>query len=462
MNKVSFLISAAVLLSCGALQAAERPNVLFIAVDDLNDWAGYRGNKDVITPNMDRLASQGMWFSHAYCQYALCGPSRASIMSGVYFHQLNSDSLQAKDQFVEDQAQAMGSELLHGYMKNYGYKTMAVGKVLHKHMAKKKLDESGGRGGWVSIKDENGDKIKINFPSKKTLTDWAVYPGEEDEMTDSKTAQWAVDRLEEKQDQPFMLMVGFLHPHVPWYVPQKYFDLYDKEKLTLPPYNPNDFDDLPEAAKGMLNEGYPRTEWAKDADQWRNIIHAYMASITFADAKIGKVLDALDKSPYRDNTMVVLWSDHGYHMGEKNTFQKHTLWNRSAVAPLIIKVPKSMQLKTGACDQVVSMVDLYPTILDLCGLPPNDVVVGRSLKPLLKNPTLQWRYPAFTFKKVDRKSLQYGPYRYIEYEDGSMELYDHRKDPDEWINLAEEPEQKQVIQNLQAMFEDYGVFDEKL
>lgn len=457
-------VGAVLLFSCVALQAAEKPNVLFIAVDDLNDWAGYRGNKDVVSPNMDRLAGQGMWFTKAYCQYPLCGPSRASIMSGLYYHQLGSDKLQADDQFVEDQVQSIGSELLHGYLKNHGYKTMAVGKILHDHMAEKKLDQSGGRSKWDFIKDEKGKKIKINFQSDATLTDWAVYPYDEEKMSDSKTAKWAVERLEEKHSQPFMLMVGFLHPHAPWYAPEKYFDLYDKEKLTLPPYNPNDFDDLPKAALGMLNEGYPRTEWAKNENQWRDIVHAYLANISYVDAKIGLVLDALDASPYRDNTIVVLWSDHGYHMGEKNTFQKHTLWNRSAVAPLIIKVPKSMQagMKKGECDQVVSMIDLYPTIVDLCGLPPNGQVVGRSLRPLLENPSAPWKYPAFTFKKGDCKSVQFGPYRYIEYEDGSTELYDHRKDPDEWTNIANSPEQKQVQQKLKAMFDEYKVFEKKM
>ncbi|TWU38829.1 Arylsulfatase [Novipirellula aureliae] len=464
MNRVFVLISSLALLASGTLQAAEKPNVLFIAVDDLNDWAGYRGNQDAITPNMDRLAGQGMWFSQAYCQYPLCGPSRASIMSGLYYHQLGSTQLQADDAFVEDQAQAIGSELLHGYLKNHGYKTMAVGKIQHRHLAPKKLDLSGGRGGWDYFKDEQGKRTKVNFLSGKTLTDWAVYPYDEDKMSDSKAARWAVERLEEKHEEPFMLMVGFLRPHAPWYVPQKYFDQYDKDKLVLPPYDPNDFDDLPEAALGMLNQGYPRTEWAIQENQWRDIIHAYMASITFADAKVGEVLDALDASPYRDNTIVILWSDHGYHMGEKNTFQKHTLWNRSAVAPLIIKVPQSVDhnAKTGPCDQVVSLIDLYPTVVDLCGLPPNDVVVGRSLKPLLENPARPWDFPAFTFKRDTRKSVQYGPYRYIEYEDGSMELYDHRKDPNEWTNLAENPEHKQVLQRLQAMFTEYKTFEKKI
>jgi arylsulfatase A-like enzyme len=167
-------------------------------------------------------------------------------------------------------------------------------------------------------------------------------------MSDSIAAAWAVDRLQETHTEPFMLMVGFLHPHVPWYVPQSYFDLYDTNNLTMPSYNPNDWDDLSAAALENINDGYPRTEWAIENNQWTNIVHAYLANISFADTKIGEVLDALEASPYKDNTIVILWSDHGYHMGEKNTFQKHTLWDRSGVAPLIIKAPG--MTTNAACD----------------------------------------------------------------------------------------------------------------
>jgi arylsulfatase A-like enzyme len=454
---------------------AEKPNVLFIAVDDLNDWAGYRGTEQAVTPNMDRLAEQGTWFSNAYCQYPLCGPSRASVMSGVYYHQLKPDQLQVKDKFVEKQAEAMGSKLLHAVFKEHGYKTMAVGKILHHYLPKKNLDVSGGRDNWDFNEDKNGNRIRSNWPpdlnpaTAKTLTDWGVYVGKngagtEADMSDSRTAEWAVARLREKHDKPFMLMVGFLHPHVPWYVPQKYFDMIDPEKIVLPPYRADDLDDVPAAGHKTINEGYPRTEWAIKNDQWRNIVHAYLANIAFADAKIGQVLDALESSPYGDNTIVVLWSDHGYHMGEKNTFQKHTLWNRSAEAPLMIRVPESMrkQLKPGRCDRVVGMIDIYPTLLDLCNLPANEVVEGRSLQPLLKNPDAEWDYPAFTFGKSGGKSLRYGSYRYIQYGDGSMELYDLELDPNEWTNLAQDPAYEATIRKLSALFDTYKTDEEKL
>ena len=442
---------------------AEKPNVLFISVDDLNDWAGYRGHPDAISPNMDRLAKKGTWFSQAYCQYPVCGPSRASVMSGLYFHQLKPDRLQVKDNFVEERVESMGSELLHGYLKNHGYKTMAVGKILHRHLPDKNLNMSGGRGKWDHNRDENGKQIESNWNSSKTLTDWAAYTGKESEMSDSKAADWAVERLQKKHTKPFMLMVGFLRPHTPWHVPQKYFDMYDPKKLSLPAYKDDDFNDIPEAGQELINDGYPRTEWAKKENQWQNILQSYLASITFVDSKIGQVLDALDASPYRDNTIVVLWSDHGYHLGEKNTFQKHTLWERSALAPVIISLPPSMEGEKyrGKTDAVVGLIDLYPTILDLCGLPANDKISGHSLKPLILNRETEWNHPTLTYRDnsedIGGRSIRDQRYRYIEYHDGSQELYDHETDPNEWTNLAPDPAHESRLKAMKQKLADHHI-----
>ncbi len=436
-----------------------RPNVLFIAVDDLNNWTGYAGDPNAITPNMDKLASEGVFFSRAYCSYPLCGPSRASVMSGVYFSELNASKTQPDDSEVEEKIEALGSSLLHTYLGDHGYKTMAVGKILHRHVPSGSVDLSGGRDNWDFNEDEAGDRIRSNWPpdlnpdTASTLTDWGIYVGDngagtEADMSDSKAAAWAVDRLQETHAEPFMLMVGFLHPHVPWYVPQSYYDMYDKDNLVMPQYNPDDWDDIPAAGLDNINDGYPRTEWAIENNQWTNIVHAYLANITYADAKIGEVLDALEASPYNTNTIVILWSDHGYHMGEKNTFQKHTLWDRSGVAPLIIKAP-GMTTNT-ECSSVVSLLDLYPTLVDLCGLPPNDKTRGQSLKPLLENPALSWDDPAFTYKH-GIEAVQYGDLRYIEYEDGSQELYDHTNDPEEWTNLVGNVNYAETIIALQNM-----------
>lgn len=458
--KLPLLLAGLLVALIGQQAYAKQPNILFIAVDDLNDWAGYRGNTEVLTPNMDRLAKRGTWFSRAYCQYPVCGPSRASVMSGLYFHQLESTKLQVKDNYVKEKVESMGSAMLHDYLKKHGdYKTMAVGKILHRHLPLKGLDLSGGRGSWDHNKDSNRKDVESNWESKKTLTDWAPYYRDESKMSDSKAAAWAVERLGQKHTKPFMLMVGFLRPHTPWHVPQKYFDMYDLDKITLPPYRKDDLEDVPESGVATINDGYPRTEWAKKENQWRKILQAYYASITFADSKVGLVLDALEASPYRDNTIIILWSDHGYHMGEKNTFQKHTLWERSASTPIIISLPKSMggEKHVGRSDRIVSLIDIYPTLVDLCGLPPNEKVEGRSLKPLLMDRQAKWDFPALTYRKGDSTTLRDERFRYIQYGDGATELYDHDKDPNEWTNLAKDPDYAEVMESMRKKLIQYHV-----
>jgi arylsulfatase A-like enzyme len=432
----------------------QQPNILFIAVDDLNNWTGFAGDPNAITPNMDKLASEGVHFSRAYCSYPLCGPSRASLMSGVYFSELNASKVQPEDNEVEERIESLGSSLLHTYLGNHGYKTMAVGKILHTHVPDDSVDMSGGRMGWDKNEDSEGNTVRTNWPDTGTLTDWGIYVGEngtgtEADMSDSVSAAWAVARLQETHTEPFMLMVGFLHPHVPWYAPQSYFDMYDPETLVMPPYNPDDWDDIPTAGLDMIStDTYPSTEWAIANNQWTNMVHAYLANVTFADAKVGLVLDALEASPYYTNTIVVLWGDHGYHMGEKNTFQKNTLWDRSGVTPLIIKAPG--MAANAECSSVVSLLDIYPTLLDLADLPSNDKVRGRSLSPLLENPALSWEYPAFTYKSGS-ESVQYSGLRHIEYEDGSQELYDHANDPDEWTNLVNNVNYAEMLETLKEL-----------
>ena len=455
---IACTVAMSALFSSGTL-SAQRPNVIFISVDDLNNFTGFAGHPDAITPNMDRLASQGVNFSRAYCSYPLCGASRASLMTGVYFTELNTTRVQPDDDEVKDRIEAMGSSLLHTYMGDRGYKTMAVGKILHRHVPDGSVDLSGGRDPFDSNENIFGERVRSNWPldlnhdTATTLTDWGLYVGEnglgtEADMSDTISADWAVERLQENHTDPFMLMVGFLHPHVPWYVPQKYFDMYDPAELTLPPYLATDFDDISAAGAALINVGFPTTQWAIASSQWRIILQAYLANVSYVDVQIGRVLDALDNSPYASNTIVVLWGDHGYHLGEKNIFQKNTLWDRSVVTPLIIKAPG---MAAGAkCDRVVSLIDIYPTLLDLCDLPPNDVARGRSLKPLLQDPTLPWEHPAFTEHRGNN-AVQYGDLRLITYADGTEELYDLTNDPDEWTNLVDNPAYSDELAMLRDM-----------
>lgn len=440
--KIKILLLVLLTVPMINLLGQDQPNVLFIAVDDLNDFPAYANRyQGAITPNLDKLASRGMAFNSAYAQYTICSPSRASMMSGIYPHRLqgklNTDSV------VQKEARKNGSELMHTWFRNNGYKTLAVGKILHRHLPEGTLDDSGGRG----LFSAGLGKLKRNWPQEGTMTDWAMDPINDEQMPDHQAAQWAVDQLDKKHDQPFFMMVGFLRPHNPWYVPKKWWNLYDREKINLPPYKADDLNDLPQMGLNNIKKVMPRTDWAIDHDQWRNIVHSYLASISFVDHQIGKVIDALEKSNYSDNTIIVLWSDHGYHMGEKNTFQKHSLWERSTHVPLLFA---GAGVNAGKSDRVVSLLDIYPTLVEMCGLPKNPKTEGRSLVPLIENPSLAWPYPAVTGYGKDCYAIQNERYRYLRYADGGEEFYDLSKDPHEWNNISEDPDIAGIKKEMNA------------
>lgn len=448
------------MLISGTVMATEKPNVIFIAVDDLNDWEGFMGNNQIITPNMDALASQGTFFRSAHCQYAVCGPSRASVMSGMYYHSLGfgvDTDLQQEDDAVYDAVKEKGSSLIYEYFADHGYKTMAAGKLLHHHVPEETVDVSHGRGSWDYNYDENGERERLNWFGPGLL-DWGPISKEEHEMSDYKAAEWAVDQLSQDHDKPFFLMTGFLRPHTPMYIQQKYLDMYPLDEIELPPYKADDYDDIPKAAESVWND-YPSTSWAIENNQWRKMLQAYMGCITFTDAQIGKILEALENSPYKDNTIVVLWSDHGFHMGEKSRFQKHTAWDRSTKVPMIIMDPRigSTQGPTDPVEANVELIDIYPTLLELCGLPENKAVEGRSLVPLIENPGLEWEYPAYTFRRETYAIVKYGSYRFIEYFDGSRELYNHANDPNEWNNLAGGDAYKAIIEEMHGLLQEPDV-----
>ena len=451
MNTITLTLLSVLALTCAAF-ADDRPNVLFIAVDDLNDFPAFsRRYPDAKTPHMDKLAARGMVFTGAHCQFPLCGPSRASVMSGLLPSTLGYQD-HMKDEALEKRAQKLGTELMHTWFARNSYKTMAVGKILHHHVPKGSVDASGGRGPF----DGGTGKLSKNWTQQGTSTDWAMAPERDEDLPDHQAAGWAVRQLEAEHDKPFFMMVGFLRPHVPWYAPKKWFDLYDKEKLTLPPFDPDDLDDVPAIAKEIsILKQMPRTERMIETRQWRDIVHAYLACISFADHQVGRVLEALEKSPHRDNTIIVLWSDHGYHMGEKNTFQKQSLWERSSHVPMVIAGP---QVKAGRrCDRVVSLLDLYPTLLEMCNLPANPKNQGRSLAPLLEDPAREWPFPAITGWLQSSFAVQTERHRYIRYGDGGEELYDHRTDLKEWTNLARKPETEPLRRELAGHLLEMGL-----
>lgn len=428
------------------------PNVLFIAVDDLNDWTGFlKGHPDTYTPNLDRLAANGMVFTNAHCQAPICGPSRASLMTGL-LPSTTGIYAQIKDTDIRTVNDAAGKSIfLAEYFGNHGYRTMGVGKLFHNGDGAGTFQEYGGEFEKFGPKPEERFKYDPAWFDKPggTQTDWGAYPEKDEQMPDFKIARWAVERLQQRHDQPFFLAAGFIRPHVPWYVPEKWFDRTRDQSITLPPYLKDDQADVPEISRAIHEiPMMPTTEWAIDEGHYEDIVKAYLACVTFVDAQIGKVLDALEHSPYADNTVIVLWSDHGYHLGEKNRFAKHSLWQRSTHVPLIFSVPGMKKGTT--CSKPVGLIDLYPTLLDLCGLPENGMNEGHSLVPLLNDPAGDWNHSAVTTYGQGNHSVYSEQYHYIRYEDGTGELYDLTSDPNEWNNLINDPAKQNIIADLEA------------
>lgn len=434
------------LLAACATTAAAPPNVLFVAIDDLNDWIGAMGgHPDAKTPNLDRLIRRGVLFANAHTQAPVCGPSRASLMTGMLPSTTGIYGFLGDDEIHDASAAAGRAKFLFEAFREAGYHTMAVGKLFHQHVPTGSVDESGGRERGFGPKPEQN----FVWDREGTSTDWGAYPPTDAEMPDYRSAAWAVERLGREYDEPYLLAVGFLRPHVPWYVPPKWFDLHPPASLRMPPYQPGDQDDVPALARRIMSVPMmPTTEWAKESGEWPNIVQAYLASISFVDAQVGKVLDALDAREDAANTIIVLWSDHGYHIGEKNRFAKHSLWEEATHVPLAFVAPGVEGGRTSS--RPVGLIDIYPTLLDLAGLPAYPLNEGRSLKPLLEDPEAAWPHAVLTTYGRNNHALRNEHFRYIRYEDGSEELYDHDADPNEWTNLAGDESYAGVIEGMRA------------
>lgn len=426
------------IVACAHCDSAERPNVLLISIDDLNNWTGcLDGHPQAKTPNIDRVADRGTLFENAHCQSPVCNPSRASMMTGRYPHTsgvyfLSPDLKQAPtlaniDTLPETFAEA-------------GYQTLAVGKLFHTG-DKRFFQEYGGNNGAFGPRP----KKKLSQPHGHPLWDWGAYPNSNSEMPDMKAAKWAVDKLKQNYDQPFFMGVGFYRPHVPMYAPQEWFDMHPRSKIQLPLVDENDRDDLSQYAINLVNLKHvsPDHQWIVSAGQWEHAVQSYLASITFADHCVGMVLDALDASDHANNTIVVLFSDHGFHLGEKQRWAKRSLWEDGTQVPLVIAGPG---LNSGQrTNQPAELIDVFPTLLELAGLPADPKQEGQSLVPLLEQPDALWDHPAVTSFGKGNYAVRSAHYRYIQYLDGSTELYDHRTDPHEWKNLASDPNLSGVI-----------------
>lgn len=426
------------------IHAAEptKPNVLFIAVDDLNDWVGcLGGHPDSLTPNIDRLAERGMLFTTAECAAPACIPSRSALMTGIapaksgLYGNLNGSFRMYPD--------SENHTTIPQYFSQNGYHSMGAGKILH-HPNENDWDEM--------LKLPYFKNPMPAGPSSESADkDWRPADAETSEMTDWKMAQWTAEQLKRTYDKPFFLACGFYRPHLPWNVPKKYYDKFPAESLTLPLVKEDDRADLP---KTMQRIPASIKNLVEDETKWRSAVQAYLACINFADECVGVLLDALDASEYRDNTIVVLWSDHGWHLGEKYHWSKFSLWEESARCVLICAAPG---VKAGSeCNQPVNLMDLYPTLLEMCALPEKENQSGISLVPLLKNPKTPRKTPSITASEKGF-SLRTDQWRYIRYTDGGEELYDHSRDPNEWENLAENPEYKDIKEVLKGFLPENPV-----
>ena len=430
--------------AAGKAADAAKPNVLLIAIDDLNDWIGCMGgHPQAKTPNIDRLAARGVLFNNAHCQASVCNPSRASMMtslypetSGIYF--LTPD--------LAASPVAKKSKLMPMRFQNEGYHVTGAGKIFHGHRNKRYLPNYAGMfGGFGPLPS----KKLTSFPGSR-LWDWGAYPMRDEEMPDHKIAAWAVDQLKKKQDKPSFLAVGFYRPHVPQYVPQKWFDLYPLDSVQLPKVLDNDLDDLSQYGINLTRRNHvaPPHEWVVKNDEWKPLVQSYLACVSFVDHQVGKLLDALDNSSAKDNTLIILYSDHGFHLGEKERWAKRSLWEDGTRVPLIVAGPGVTQGKV--CKKPVELLDVYPTLLELAGLNEDEKLEGNSMATLLKTPDTQWPHMARTSFGPGNYSIRSERYRYIHYNDGSEEFYDHADDAHEWNNQIGNPELAALIEEHRA------------
>lgn len=438
---LTIFISAA----CGDLPAAQnQPNVLFIAIDDLNDWIGcLGGHPQAQTPNIDALAARGINFTNAHCQAPICNCSRVSMLlgklpstTGMYFLSPNFRDVDGTKHEIT----------LPQYFRRHGYYTSTCGKIFHGKSDSASFNDIQSNKGWRRGKQ----KLSYKLPGSNPLWDWGQVDVPDEEQRDFFSAKWASEELTRlaQQDQPFFLAVGFHLPHVPIYASKKWFDLYPLASVQLPPTLLNDRVDLSEYSQLLtLNPTGPRHSWMVENGEWRHAVQSYLAANSFVDSLVGMLLNSLKDSRVADNTIVVLWSDHGFHLGEKLRWAKRTLWEETTRVPLILAGPG---INKGTCSRPVGLIDVFPTLTELCKLPTKTDLDGRSLIPLLNTPAAKWDHPSITTFGPNNHTLRTESWRYIRYSDGSEELYDHRSDSNEWINLATLPQHSELIAELRG------------
>ncbi|MFT5124698.1 MAG: iduronate 2-sulfatase [Verrucomicrobiales bacterium] len=454
------------LLNVHVLQAADRPNVLFIAVDDLACTLSCYGDPMAKTPHIDRLARTGVCFERAYNQIPLCNPARASVMTG-----LRPDKIKVYDLDAHFRDAVPDAVTLSQQFKNRGWYTARVGKIYHYNVpASIGSDGFDDPPSWQQTVNPKGrdkaDEAQVfNAEPHRKISgalSWLAAEGTDEEQTDGMIATEAIRMMTEHRAEPFFIAAGFFRPHTPFVAPKKYFDRYPLDQIRLPYAPSDDRDDIPVAA---FAHNCPVPNYNLDPLTLRKAIQAYYACVSFVDAQVGRMLDALDTLGLADQTLVVFWSDHGYHLGEHNgVWQKRTLFEQGARAPLILRAPGAAG-NGQACRRIVEFIDIYPTVMAYAGLPISEALDGRSLMPLLQQPDAEWKGLAVTqiLRPQDDRlaspvmgcSIRDARWRYTEWAEGrsGRELYDHHSDPLEFNNLAitPDPEAQQIIKRLRPL-----------
>ncbi len=438
-------------LSPLSAKAIEKPNVLFIAIDDLNDWIGkLKGHPQSLTPHIDRLADRGVLFTNAHCAAPACNPSRAALMTGIAPYRsgvyINPQPWKA---VLRDRV------TLPQHFMQHGYRAIASGKIYHGSYP----DPESWDAYWPSqTRNRPNDPrppVKSVSGLNKSHFDWGPVEVDDAEMGDTKVVQWVMGQLQKSHDKPLFLACGIYRPHLPWYVPRAYFDRYPLDTIQLPAHREGDLADVPAAGIKMAKPSGDHAAVLKH-EQWHAAVQGYLASISYTDGLVGRLIDALDASAYANNTVVVLWTDHGWHLGEKQHWRKFALWEEATRTPLIFVAPRgtpglAQGIRAGMrVNKPVSLLDIYPTLVDLCGLPERDGLSGQSLVPLMANPQNPWDRPAITTHGRLNHAVRSERWRYIRYEDGSEELYDHASDPMEYTNLAGQTEHAAIQRKLAA------------
>lgn len=435
------------LLLAGLPAAAQRPNVVLILADDLNDWVGaLGGHPDARTPNIDRLASSGVLFRQAYAASPKCNPSRTALMLG-----LSPATTGIYDNGHWWRPHLPGARTLPEAFREGGYVVAGAGKIFH-HTAgfnppdiwdefldlqfDDPWDRSGAAYPQVDTPRPPPEHPFAGLEPFRHELDWGALPIGEEEYGDARTVAWAEEFLKREHGEPFFLAVGLFHPHLPWYAPKRFFDMFPEGEVSLPEIEEADLDDVPAEGRRLAASGADVFRRIRDVGKWREAVGAYLANIAYADSLVGDVLGALDASPYAKNTIVVFASDHGFHLGEKGHWYKSTLWERATHVPLIVRTPGGA---AAVSDRPVSLLDLYPTLLELAGLPHRAELDGRSFVNLLENPGAEADRAAVVTYLAGNHGVRQGKWLYIRYGDGGEELYDRTKDPHEWKNLAGSP-----------------------